>query len=120
MEERAAEQTAAPAVETRPGDLKPGWFEFEGRTVVLQLREPYTGITHPGVPVKAEGGLAASELLRGILFVRPNGEGGIMIFLAMPDPLLEKQTRVYVALHPNDILYCSLTEAVEAPRIVSP
>lgn len=94
-----------------------GWLQYQGQTVVVQLSFPYVAVTHPALPMAHEPGghWIRMQVLRGVLHVRPDGSGGLMLILGMADPDPEKNARVFVVLDQANILACTATEALPEP-----
>jgi hypothetical protein len=101
MNDRAEEQTGPSA-----GERPSGWFAFNEKPVMLQLRDPYIGCTYQYSPaMDKEGGVRAVPILSGILHVEPNGNDGVMLVLKMPTGNGEDFALVAVA--PSDIVYAT-------------
>jgi hypothetical protein len=95
-----------------------GWLRYQGKPVMLQLREPYFGVTYQYVPDQAPGGGArAIPFLRGIFTVEPNGTGGMVFIVHMP--IGDSKDVAVIALRPEDVLYCTHIERAEQDRIVA-
>lgn len=126
-----SETEPAPSPESPEGrsaapDSEIGWLVYHERSVLLQLREPYVGVTYnarapDGVyraSTNADGHVRASPILSGVLFVRPSGTpAGILLILRVPIP--ETRDFTLVALHPEDVLYCTHIHQDDS-RIVAP
>ncbi len=85
-----------------------GWLEFHGKPVMLQLRYPYMGVQFSYDPTIARdgSGVRASEYLKGILSIAPgHEEGKLMLLLSAPIP--EPGEAAVIALHPEDVVYCT-------------
>jgi hypothetical protein len=113
------EATPAPESES-------GWLIYHERPVMLQLRQPYIGVTYnaraaDGVyraSMNAEGHVRASPILSGVLFVRQSGTpSGVLLILRVPIP--ETHDFTLIALHPDDVLYCTHIHQADS-RIVTP
>jgi hypothetical protein len=105
------------AAESSPtGDRPSGWFAFNEKPVMLQLVEPYIGCTFAYQPTMSEdgSGVRATPVLSGVLYVEPDGNGGIMLAIRMQ---LEGSDFCLVAVNPKIIHYCT---HLHQSRIVSP
>lgn len=95
------------ATETPAGERPSGWFVFNEKPVMLQLREPYIGCTYEYAPAMAEdkSGVRAVPVLSGILHVEPNGNGGMMLVLKMPTG--NGADFALVTVDPADVVYAT-------------
>lgn len=90
----------------RVGERPTGWFAFNEKPVMVQLREPYIGCTYGYVPsMDQEGGVRAVPVLSGVLHVEPDGCGGVM--LVVQQPTGNGSDFAMVALKPADVVYCT-------------
>jgi len=84
-----------------------GWLRFHGKPVMLQLRDgsPYMGVLpNYQFAQTQDGGVKATPMLSGILFVEPNGAGGALLVIQAPTG---PTNTVLITVHPNDVLYCT-------------
>jgi hypothetical protein len=114
--------STVPAPAQPEQDVPPhGWMLFDGQAVVLQLKEPYIGVTYPAdVMRNAEGKWQLTPVLRGILRVLPNGDGGLVLMLQIPEP--SAGTLTFITVHPADVRYCTHIEKQGPPQqqIITP
>jgi hypothetical protein len=121
------EQQSATQSPKQPNGAEPapetpiGWLIFDQQLVVIQLKEDYIGVTYPAeVVVNKENAPFRTPLLRGVLRVLPNGEGGILLVLMTADPI-NPAGRVHLTIHPADVLHCTAPQKpAEQARIVAP
>lgn len=109
--EEAAE-TPAP----HPRD-RSGWSAFHEQECLVQLREPWIGVTMNHRPVMAEdgSGVRATPVLTGMLLVEEGHiPGEMMLILRCAIP--ESRDYTLITMHPRDVLYC--THVVQS-RIVT-
>lgn len=96
------------AQETRDtGERPSGWFAFNEKPVMLQLREPYIGVTYAMQPSMdpSGGGVRAVPVLSGVLHVEPDGNGGVMLVIQMPTG--NGNDYSLVALKPADVVFAT-------------
>lgn len=108
------EQQAHSTTET--GERPSGWFAFNDKPVMVQLREPYIGCSYGYAPSvdKESGGVRAVPILSGVLHVEPDGNGGIMLVIQMPTG--NGNDFCLVAFKPADVVYVT---HIHQARIVS-
>jgi len=89
------------------GERPSGWFAFNEKPVMLQLREPYIGVTYAMQPSidSSSGGVRAVPVLSGVLHVEPDGSGGVMLIIQMPTG--NGSDFAMVALKPADVVYAT-------------
>ena len=91
------------------GERPSGWFAFQEKPVMIQLREgqPYLGVDYAYELMKdaESGGVKAVPVLSGVLHVEPDGDGGVMLVLQVPTRVGNDFALIYV--RPADVLYCT-------------
>jgi len=101
-----AEENAQEQETQVTGERPSGYFAFNEKPAMLQLREPYIGCTYAHIPaMNKEGGAIAVPVLSGVLHVEPDGAGGIMLVVEMPTG--SGKDFALVAVSPRDVLYCT-------------
>jgi hypothetical protein len=100
-------EAQAEQVNENVGERPTGWFAFNEKPVMLQLREPYIGCTYAYQATQDEssGGVRAVPVLSGVLHVEPDGCGGVMLVVQMPTG--HGSDFAMVALKPADVVYCT-------------
>lgn len=79
------------------------WYWFDGKAVLVQLHEPWVGVTYPNDPVlqKDESGKAVGVVtvpfLKGICHVHPDGDD-VMFVLETTDPNPNARAMAYIAI----------------------
>ena len=89
------------------GERPSGWFAFNDKPVMVQLREPYIGCSYGYAPSvdKESGGVRAVPILSGVLHVEQDGCGGIMLVIQMPTG--NGQDYCLVAFKPADVVFAT-------------
>lgn len=96
-----------------------GWFVFNNRDVMLQLKEPYIGVTYGYMPSKnKEGGVLASPVLSGRLFVMLGDEIRVMLVIRCPIP--NSEDFAIISVQPEDVLHCTTIDRKTESNIVTP
>lgn len=91
------------------------WYYFDGKPVLIQLREPWVGVTHPNDPVlqrDAKGevaGVVSVPFLKGICRVFDDGDD-IMFVLETTDPNPQIQAMAHIGIKKEDIAYITHIE----------
>jgi len=90
-----------------------GWSRFHEREVMLQLREPYLGVSYGYMPVvDKDGNVVAIPFLKGMLFVTVGEDASVLLVIRMPVP--QSEDFMMITVHPKDVLHC--THIVRAER----
>jgi hypothetical protein len=97
-----------------------GWGEFDGKPVLVQLNQPYVGVTDPVMPCfqkDAEGniaGVVSVPYLRGMLRVvsdvSPSGKRDIMFIVTTDDPNGNVKGKVTIAVPREQVAFITTTE----------
>jgi hypothetical protein len=91
------------------------WYEFDGKAVVIQLHEPWAGVTYPNEPIvrRNEAGeiqaLVTVPILKGICHVRPDGDD-VMFVLETSDPDPSKNAMVHIGIKRELVAYITHVE----------
>jgi hypothetical protein len=91
------------------------WYEFDGKAVVIQLHEPWAGVTYPNDPVVQRGeageikALVTVPILKGICHVKPDGND-VMFLLETSDPDPGKSAMVYIGIKRELVAYITYAE----------
>jgi hypothetical protein len=101
-------------------DYTTGWSEFDGKAVLMQLNQPYVGVTDPIMPCfqkDAEGnitGVVSVPYLRGTLRVvddvSPSGKRDTMFIVTTDDPNGNIKGKVTIAVPREQIAFITTTE----------
>lgn len=112
--------------ETPAERAESGWHIFDGQGVLVQLRDPWVGVTHPNEPVVTRDdtgkitGVSTVPFLRGILrvlpdVVGPNGRRDVVFVIETSDPNQQRPGKVFILVPREQIAYISKTE----PQLIS-
>jgi hypothetical protein len=89
-----------------------GWTIFNGKPVLLQLREPYVGLemgTYDPATTPDRSGLRAVGFVKGLLTVeRGTRPGEVMLVIRMPIP--EPGDVAVIAVDPDNVVHCTHLE----------
>ncbi len=94
---------------------KSHWYWYDGKPVLLQLREPWVGVTHPNDPVMQrdkEGnivGVVSVPFLKGICRVHPDGND-VMFVLETTDPDPSKNAMAHIGVKREDVAFITYIE----------
>jgi hypothetical protein len=87
------------------------WYQYDGKAVFVQLREPYVGVTYPNMPVTKNGAdgpeVVCIPFVRGVLRVKPSGyDDKILLTVRTTDPNPNNgDASVEIVMHAEDVLY---------------
>lgn len=91
------------------------WYRFDGKPVLLQLKEPWVGVTYPNDPVlqrNKEGevtGVVTVPFLKGICHVHPDGDD-VMFVLETTDPNPNARAMAHIGIKREDIAFITHIE----------
>lgn len=90
------------------------WYWFDGKPVLVQLREPWIGVTYPNDPVlttdkDGKQGVISTPFLKGICHVRPDGDD-IMFVLETTDPNPANRAMAFIAVKKEDVAFITHIE----------
>lgn len=97
-----------------------GWSEFDGKPVLMQLNQPYVGVTDPIMPcfqkddAGAITGVVSVPYLRGMLRVvddvSPTGKRDTMFIITTDDPNPNVKGKVTIAVPREQVAFITTTE----------
>lgn len=90
------------------------WYYFDGKPVLIQLREPWVGVTFPNDPVLTRDkdgrqGVVSVPFLKGICHVHPDGND-VMFILETTDPNPESNAMAHIGIKREDVAYITHIE----------
>lgn len=87
------------------------WYYYDGKPVVIQLREPWIGVTYPNDPVRTQDGqgVVSTPFLRGTCHVYPDGND-VMFVLETTDPNPASTAQVIIGIKREDITFITYIE----------
>lgn len=111
-----SDNEASPMEPTKSSrEFRSHWYAFDGKAVVVQLHEPWAGVTYPNDPVikrdanGAISGLVTVPVLKGICHVYPDGND-VMFVLETSDPNPNNNAMVHIGIKRELVAYITYVE----------